>query len=80
MDDHTELSLEASPVQMIYARILEKGMFIGLMCLLVTFAVYAFGILKPYVALDRISSCWSMNVTDYLHQENIKSGCPPNHG
>jgi hypothetical protein len=42
--------------------------------LLVTFAIYAFGIMKPYVPLDRVSACWSMNVTDYLHQENIKSG------
>ena len=74
MDDHTELSLEASPVQMIYARILEKGMLIGLICLLVTFAVYAFGIMKPYVPLDRVSECWAVNVTEYLHQENLKSG------
>ncbi|HIJ55464.1 MAG TPA: DUF1634 domain-containing protein [Deltaproteobacteria bacterium] len=74
MDETPELSLKASPEQLLYARILEKGMFIGLICLLVTFAIYTFGIMKPYVSLDRVSCCWAMNVTDYLHQENIKSG------
>ena len=74
MDQKPELSLKASPEQLRYARVLEKGMFIGLLCLLVTFSIYAFGIMEPYVPLDEISRYWSMNVNDYLHHANIKSG------
>ena len=74
MDQNPERSLKASPEQLLYARVLEKGMLVGLLCLLVTFAIYAFGILEPHVPLDEISRYWSMNVNDYLHHANIKSG------
>lgn len=74
MDEKSERSLAASPEQLLYARILEKGMMIGLLTLLVTFAIYAFGIMDPYIPLDRISQYWSLNVDDYLKHANIESG------
>ena len=74
MDEKPERSLTASPEQLLYARILEKGMIIGLLTLLVTFAIYAFGILEPHIALDKISQYWTLNVHDYLEHANIKSG------
>ena len=74
MDEKTEHSLTASPEQLLYARILEKGMIIGLLTLLVTFAIYAFGIMEPHIALDKISQYWALNVHDYLEHANIKSG------
>ena len=74
MEDKSYASLEATPEQLLYAKILERGMYFGLLILLITFGLYAFGIMDPYIPLDKISKYWSMNVNDYLHHTNIKSG------
>jgi len=74
MDEKLNVSLEATPEQVLYARLLEKGMYVGLLILLITFGLYAFGIMDPYIPLDKISNYWSMNVNDYLHHANIKAG------
>ncbi|MGD8983410.1 MAG: hypothetical protein PVH99_13835 [Desulfobacteraceae bacterium] len=74
MADRLETKLEAGPEQVRYAWILEKGMYIGLLILFITFIIYAFGLMKPYTPKDSISSCWIMSVHDYLECTNIKSG------
>ena len=74
MDEKQPAMLEASPEQLLYAKILERGMYIGLLVLFVTFGLYAFGIVDPYIPLDKISNYWSMNVNDYLKHAEIKAG------
>ena len=74
MDEKQPAMLEASPEQLLYARILEIGMYFGLLILFVTFGLYAFGIVDPYIPLDKISNYWSMNVNDYLEHAEIKAG------
>jgi len=74
MSEKQSAMLEASPEQVLYAKILEIGMYIGLLILFVTFGLYAFGILDPYIPLDKISNYWSMNVNDYLEHAEIKAG------
>jgi len=74
MSEKPEAQLEATPEQILYAKILEKGMYIGLLALFITFALYAFGIMKPYIPVDKLSTYWSMNVHDYLHHAGIKPG------
>ena len=74
MDEKPERSLTASPEQLLYARILEKGMIIGLLTLLATFAIYAFGIMEPRIPLDKISQYWTLNVHEYLEHANIENG------
>jgi hypothetical protein len=74
MDQKQHDLLKATPEQILYARLLEKGMFVGLLILLITFGLYAFGVMDPYIPLDKISEYWSMNVNDYLHHANIKAG------
>jgi hypothetical protein len=74
MSEKQPAMLEASPEQVLYARILEIGMYIGLLVLFVTFGLYAFGIVDPYIPLDKISDYWSMNVNDYLKHAEIKAG------
>ena len=74
MNEKQSATLEATPEQLLYARILEIGMYIGLLVLFVTFGLYAFGILDPYIPLDEISNYWSMNVNDYLEHAEIKAG------
>jgi hypothetical protein len=59
---------------MLYAKILEKGMYLGLLILFITYALYVFGIMDPYIPLDQVSDYWSMNVHDYLEHTGIKDG------
>ncbi len=74
MENSTDTSLKATPEQVIYAGILEKGMYVGLLILFITYAIYVFGIMKPYIALDEISKFWSMNVHEYLETAHIQDG------
>jgi hypothetical protein len=74
MSNKQNASIEATPEQVLYAKVLDKGMFIGLIILFITFAIYAFGIMKPYIPLDQVSGLWTTNVGDYLHNANIKPG------
>ena len=74
MQEKTNDLLKATPEQILYARILEKGMYIGLLILFITFGLYTFGIMDPYIPLDKISNYWSMNVHDYLEHAGIKDG------
>ena len=74
MDEKSTASLEATPEQILYAKILEKGMYLGLLILFITYALYVFGIMDPYIPLDKISDYWSMNVHDYLEHAEIKNG------
>ncbi len=74
MEEKLQVSLKATPEQVLYAKILEIGMYIGLLILFITFGLYALGVMDPYIPLDKISEYWSMNVNDYLHHANIKAG------
>jgi len=74
MEEKSTTSIEAAPEQILYAKFLELGMYIGLLILFITFAIYAFGIMKPYIPLDEISQHWNKPVRDYLHDAQIKDG------
>ncbi len=74
MDEKTNALLKATPEQVLYAKILEWGMYIGLLILFITFGLYTFGILDPYIPLYKISNYWSYNVHDYLEHAGIKDG------
>lgn len=79
---NTQPKLEATQEQILYAKILEKGMFIGLVLMFITFAVYVFGIMSPAVPRAQIPSLWSLPVHDYLvvindnfiHKEHLMTG------
>jgi hypothetical protein len=66
--------LGPSPEQVLYANILNKGMLLGLVILLITFTLYVFGIVSPYVPLDKLSEYWNLPVNDYLHELDIPTG------
>lgn len=74
MTDTDKSALKAGPEQILYASILEKGMYVGLVILFITFALYALGIMKPYIPLNEISNYWAMNVHDYLEHAHIGTG------
>ena len=71
MEEKLNPSLQATAEQVLYARVLEKGMLIGLFVLLVNFAIYAFGIMTPYIPLEKISDYWQLNVHDYLNHPDL---------
>ena len=74
MNNEPQMSVKAGPEQLLYASILEKGMYFGLALLLITYLVYVTGIMTPYIPLQEVSSYWTLNVGDYLHKANIHAG------
>ena len=60
----------ASEEMILYAGVLERGMYTGLLLMFVTFLLYIFGVLDPVVPLERIDSFWNQPVHDYLVQVN----------
>ena len=71
---------DAQSEQILYARVLEIGMYIGLVILFITFSVYVSGIMTPAVPLDQVSSYWHLGVHDYLvavNQNHLQLDHPP---
>ena len=61
---------ETQSEQLLYARVLEIGMYIGLVILFITFGLYASGILAPAVPLDQVANYWNQGVNEYLEAVN----------
>ena len=76
------LSVEASEEQLLYAKILAIGMYLGLGILLVTFTLYVTGIVAPAVPIQELPNYWTLSAHDYLvainndflHREGIVVG------
>lgn len=64
----------ATPEQVLYAKVLQKGMYLGLLLLFVTFAIYILGILDPYIPMKELPGYWSLGVNEYLHEAKINPG------
>jgi hypothetical protein len=56
--------------QLLYARVLSIGMYLGLAILLITFALYVSGAVAPVVPLDQVSNYWNQGVNEYLEAVN----------
>jgi hypothetical protein len=56
--------------QKLYASILNKGMAAGLLGIVITFIVYASGILKPAIPMEKVQYYWGLSVGDYLSAIN----------
>tara|TARA_Y100001970_G_scaffold251284_1_gene323923 strand:+ start:5533 stop:5970 length:438 start_codon:yes stop_codon:yes gene_type:complete len=66
MENHKSPSEEI----ILYANVLEKGMYLGLILMFITFFLYISGLLEPVIPLDKIDSYWNQPVHDYLVQVN----------
>jgi hypothetical protein len=74
--------VEASEEQLLYAKILAIGMYVGLATLLVTFTLYVTGIMAPAVPIQELPNYWTLSAHDYLvainndflHREGIVVG------
>ena len=75
-----EEEITATPEQMAYAKLLDKGMKFGLFMLIVTFAIYMaaasspMGLLETHVPVKDLPKYWSMPVNEYLKHANITPG------
>jgi len=74
MDKKPDISLEPTPEQVRYAGVLGKFMYVGLACLFITFALYVFGIMEPYIPLEELPQHWTKDVHQYLTDAEIKEG------
>lgn len=71
-----------SEEQLLYAKILAIGMYLGLGTLLVTFTLYVTGIVTPAVPIEELPNYWTLSAHEYLeainhdflHRESIVVG------
>lgn len=74
MEENAGAPLEPSAEQIRYAAVLEKGMYAGLLCLFVTFTLYVWGIMQPYVPREKLPEYWAKDVHSYLADAKIETG------
>jgi hypothetical protein len=61
---------EADADQLLYARILAKGMYLGLGLLLVTFTLYMTGLVQPGIPIEELPRLWTLSAHEYLDVVN----------
>jgi hypothetical protein len=61
---------EEQSEQLVYAKVLEIGMYIGLVLLFITFGLYVSRAVAPAVPLEQVSNYWSHGVHEYLETVN----------
>ncbi len=66
--------VKATEEQIAYARLLDYGMKVGLLVLIVTFAIYLTGTLSPHVPVHDLSKHWGSPVHKYLEAASIPTG------
>ena len=66
--------LKATEEQLAYAKLLDMGMKVGLLALIITFIIYAAGILPPHIPVSDLPKYWSLPVHSYLEQTGIHPG------
>lgn len=64
----------ATDPQLVYARVLEWGTWIGIAALTFAFVAYCAGWLKPMVPLEAMPALWGHPVADYLQRSGLPTG------
>jgi len=65
---------KASEEQIVYANILNVGMWIGLGVVIVTFFVYISGVLPRFIPIEDLPKYWGMKVHDFNIALNAPTG------
>ncbi|MHB0915161.1 MAG: hypothetical protein ACYC5A_01920 [Thermoleophilia bacterium] len=65
---------QASEAQLAYAKLLDIGMKLGMLILIVTFALYVSGIMKPNIPVDELSGYWEMKADEYVETTGKATG------
>ena len=69
-----QVSLEPSPEQARFARVIEVGTRISVIALGVAFAVYLSGAVPAYVPIDRLPELWGLHAEQFLAEARIGRG------
>lgn len=64
----------AKEESVLYARVLRAGVVAGLVCMAITYAVYALGIIEPRIPLEKLSAYYGMPAEEYLDKAGIQPG------
>lgn len=67
MAEKSAISVKASSEQLTYANILNKGMIIGILALLVTYAIYLAGVLPTFIPVEDVPKYWGKSVKTFTH-------------
>ena len=65
---------KATEEQLIYAKVLGVCMKIGLLSIVITFAIYMLGLLPAKVPVEDVSKYWAMSVHKCLEETGCKPG------
>jgi hypothetical protein len=65
---------KASEEQMVYAGVLNIGMWLGLAVLIITFFIYLSGVLPNFVPIEDLPKYWTMRVHEYNVALNAPTG------
>ncbi len=65
---------KAGEDQIIYASILNVGMWCGLAVLTITFLMYVFGVLPNFVPIEDLPKFWGMKANKYIHELHAPTG------
>lgn len=74
MADKGAVSVKASGEQLTYANILNKGMLVGILILLITYAIYLSGILPTFIPVEDVPKLWTKSVKDFTHELDVPTG------
>ena len=74
MAEKSEITVKASGEQMLYANILNKGMIVGIIVLLVTYAIYVSGLLPTFIPVEDVPRYWNMSVAAFTHELGTPTG------
>ena len=66
--------IKASTAQLRYADTLFYGALLGFVTMLVTYALYVFGVLTPQIPLEEMPRLWSQSAAAYRAAGNIPQG------
>jgi hypothetical protein len=64
----------ASEEQVAYAKILNVGMYLGLLIIVVTFIIYMSGILASFIPPQEIPKYWTMSSKNFIHSLDAPTG------
>ncbi len=68
------VSAQATPEQMLYAKILERGAALGLLMMIVSYILYVSGLITPTVPIETVAANWHLGIHDYLAATGSPTG------
>lgn len=74
MNTSQKESLKASREQIIYANLLIIGVWVGIIILVTTYAIYVTGILPAHIEINFIPTVWGKGVNEYLEMTHSPHG------